>query len=87
MGLVDYLFPMNYATSSRYVVTRTISHLSLVAGKAQVWEGLARVTEPSKPSILPELIKGVKDAGAQGAVIFHYPSLTDEDLKAVKEIK
>jgi uncharacterized lipoprotein YddW (UPF0748 family) len=87
LGIVDYLFPMNYATSYRYVVTRTISHLALVAGRAQTWEGLPRVTEPSKPQILPELIRGVRDAGAQGAVIFHYPFLTDEDLREIKGIK
>jgi uncharacterized lipoprotein YddW (UPF0748 family) len=85
-GIIDYLFPMNYTTSLRYAVTRTVSHLALVGGRVPVWEGLARAAAPSQPDILPELVRGVREAGAQGAVLFHYPSLTDGDLRAIREL-
>jgi uncharacterized lipoprotein YddW (UPF0748 family) len=82
--LIDYLFPMNYTTSLRYAIARTISHLALVRGNVPVWEGLAMAMQPHQPHIIPELVRSVRDAGAQGAVLFHYPFLSDQDLKAIK---
>ena len=84
-GLVDYLFPMNYTNSLRVAVSRTLSHIALVGGKAPVWEGLGKSSSMSQltTETLTAQIRGMLDVGAEGIVLFHYGSIVPEDIEAI----
>ncbi len=89
LGLVDYLFPMNYTNSIRVAVSRTISHVALVSGRVPVWEGLGKLSSASQLSTdaLAAQIRGVLGARADGIVLFHYRAVTDEDIAAIRAIR
>ena len=84
-NLVDFLFPMNYDNSTRNVKLRTQQHLALVGGRAPIWEGLGVASSNSQltTEVMVEQIQTVKQAGAKGVVLFHYPALSDEALAAI----
>lgn len=89
LGLVDYLFPMNYTNSLRVAVTRTISHVALVGDRTPVWEGFGKASSASQLSTqaLADQIQGVLGAGAKGVVLFHYRAVTDEDVEAIRALR
>jgi len=88
-GLVDFMFPMNYDNSTRNVRLRTRQHLALIKGRCPVWEGLGKASSASQltTEAMIQQVSAVKQEGADGAVLFHYPALSDEDLKALKGLK
>ena len=81
-GLVELLFPMNYDESEVNVRRLTREHVKLVGDKVQLWEGLMRGKLTSEQ--LTRQVRAVFQLRAKGAVLFHYPALTDEDLAAIK---
>ncbi len=89
LGLVDYLFPMNYTNSLLACVSRTICHNAIIGKRVPLWEGLGKYSSASQLTreALGEQIKGVLDAGADGVVLFHYGALTDEDIDEIKLIR
>lgn len=84
-GLVDFLFPMNYDNSTRNVQLRTRQHVALIKNHCPVWEGLGKASSNSQltTEVMVEQIHAAKEEGAEGVVLFHYPSLSDEDLAAI----
>jgi len=89
MGLIDFIFPMNYTNSTEIAVRRTTNHVASAKGNCPVWEGLGKQSADSATSTqtLIEQTKGVLEEGAEGIVIFSYPAVTDEDIEALKAIK
>jgi len=87
-GLLDFLFPMDYDNFTRRVALKICQNLALVGGKCAVWDGLGKKSGNSEltTEALIEQIRTVKGAGAQGAVIFNYKALTDEDLAAIRSL-
>jgi len=88
-GIIDFLFPMNYTSSTRIAEKLTLAHVALVQGRVSLWEGLdkAGFAAELNPEKLTEEAKAVLSAGAQGVVIFDYPSMTDEDIAAIKRLR
>lgn len=86
--LVDFMFPMNYDNSTRNVKLRTRQHVTLVKDHCPVWEGLGKASSASQltTELMVKQIHAVKQEGAEGVVIFHYPALSDEDLATIKKI-
>jgi len=89
LGIVDYIFPMNYTNSLRVARTRTISHVALIGGRTPVWEGLGKASSASQLSTeaLRDQVKGVIAAGAGGVVLFHYGAVTSEDERAIRLLR
>jgi uncharacterized lipoprotein YddW (UPF0748 family) len=89
LGLIDYLFPMNYTNSLRVAVTRTVSHAALIRGKVPMWEGLGKASSASQLTTesLAAQVKGVLGAGAKGVVLFHYRAVDDGDLEAIRALR
>jgi uncharacterized lipoprotein YddW (UPF0748 family) len=81
-GLVDFVFPMNYDESEINVRRLTREHVKLVDDKVALWEGLMK--DKLTPPQLARQVRAVLQLRTKGAVIFHYPALTDEDLAAMK---
>jgi len=88
MGLIDFIFPMNYTNSTEIAVRRTTNHIASVKGNCPVWEGLGKQSADSATSTrtLIDQTKGVLEEGADGIVIFSYPAVTDEDIEALKAL-
>lgn len=89
LGLVDYLFPMNYTNSLRVAQARTISHVALIGGRVPVWEGLGKASSASQlnTEALCNQVKGAIGAGADGVVLFHYGAVTSEDEQAIQRLR
>lgn len=85
-GLLDWVAPMNYGNSTFWVIHRSKIHRSLVSTK--LYEGIGKKTSVSSlnPKDLYEQVKGVKEVGADGAIIFTLNVLTEEDMKLLKEL-
>lgn len=79
-GIVDYIIPMNYSASTSFVVTNTKIHAAIVGKHAQLWEGIGTWRAL-------EQMKAIRKVGAQGAVVFTLPKLTDRDLKSLASLK
>jgi len=73
-GIVDYLFPMNYSSGTRFMEQATRNHIAAVGKKCALWEGLGTWR-------LMEQMKAVRKMGVHGAVIFQYNALTDEHIR------
>lgn len=88
-GLVDFLFPMNYTNSLQICLTRTISHVALVGDGVPVWEGLGKKSSCSELSTeaLAAQVRGVREAGARGVVLFQYRAVTEEDVQAIRRVR
>jgi uncharacterized lipoprotein YddW (UPF0748 family) len=86
--LIDLMMPMNYDNSTRNVELRTRQHVALLKGHCPVWEGIGVASSHSRltTKAMLEQVHAVKQCGAEGAVFFQYPVLTDEDLMALKAI-
>ncbi len=89
LGIVDYIFPMNYTNSLRVAAARTTSHIALVKGRAPVWEGLGKSSSASQLSTeaLQMQVREVVRAGAKGVVLFHYGAITPQDDEAIKALR
>jgi len=88
-GIVDYLFPMNYTNNISTFKKLTKSHVGLVRSRVPIWEGIGNKSSMSELSTqaLAEQAQAARDSGAQGVVIFSYGSMTDDDFKAIREVK
>lgn len=88
-GIVDYLMPMNYTNDMSTFKKLTKSHVGLVRGRVPVWEGIGKKSSMSKLSTeaMAEQAQAACDLGAQGVVIFNYGAMTDDDFKAIREVK
>jgi uncharacterized lipoprotein YddW (UPF0748 family) len=88
MGLIDFMFPMNYTNSTEMAARRTVNHVASVKGHCPVWEGLGKRSADSTTSTqtLIDQTKSVLKEGAQGIVIFSYPAVTDEDMNALEAL-
>ena len=88
-GIVDYLMPMNYTNNASTFKKLTKSHVGLVRSRVPIWEGIGNKSSMSELSTqaLAEQAQAARDLGAQGVVIFSYGSITDDDFKAVREVK
>ena len=94
VGAIGYLFPMSYTNSLRFVLKRAISHLSLVGDRARLWEGIGVPTAKKtliegeeRTESLIEQIRGVLAEGVQGVTLFEYRLLSDEDVKAIRDLR
>jgi len=87
--LVDYMFPMTYTNSLRMLKMKTLAHVAQMPPKVPMWEGLGKSAGCSELSTkdLVAQVKTALECGAQGVVLFSYPSITDEDIKAIKRIR
>ena len=87
-GILDVVFPMNYDNSARNVDLRTVQHLAHAAGRVPVWEGLCKSAGKTQLSTdaLADQARICRDRGAAGVCVFHYPALTDDDLRALKGV-
>lgn len=74
-GLVDFVAPMAYDTSTAKVVSE-IKKAVEVAGERHVYAGLGAWRMLSQPAQIAEKIEEARRAGAQGVVLFDYRSLT-----------
>jgi len=83
-NLVDYIFPMNYTSSTRLAIKEARCHLATVKKTCLIWEGLYIHSLNAK--MLTEQIKGVLNEGAGGIIIFSYPGLENEHIEAIKNI-
>jgi len=88
-GIVDYLMPMNYTNDLSTFKKFTKSHVGLVRSRVPIWEGIGKKSNMSKLSTqaLAEQAQAARDSGAQGVVIFNYGAITDDDFKAIREVK
>jgi uncharacterized lipoprotein YddW (UPF0748 family) len=88
-GIVDYLMPMNYTNDISTFRKLTKSHVGLVRGRVPIWEGIGKKSSMSKLSTqaMAEQAQVAGDLGAQGVVIFNYSAMTDDDFKAIREVK
>ena len=88
-GIVDFLFPMNYTNSVRLAAMGTVSHVAFLNGKVPLWEGLGKTSRGStlSPAALAEQVQAVLRVGADGAVIFNFLGLTDEDLRLLRQLQ
>jgi uncharacterized lipoprotein YddW (UPF0748 family) len=88
-GIVDYLMPMNYTNDLSTFKKMTESHIGLVRGRVPVWEGIGKKSSMSKLSTqaLVEQAQAAGELGTQGVVIFNYGAMTDDDFKAIREVK
>jgi uncharacterized lipoprotein YddW (UPF0748 family) len=87
-GIIDYIFPMSYTNSTREVRMRTRSHRALLGNKVQLWEGLAKGlgTQHIDRKVRIDQIDACRQEGAEGFVLFCYPSISDADLAVLKNI-
>ena len=88
-GIVDYLMPMNYTNDLSTFKKWTKSHVGLVRSRVTIWEGIGKKSSMSKLSTqaLAEQAQAARDLGTQGIVIFNYGAMTDDDFKAIREVK
>ena len=84
-GLVDYLFPMNYTNSVAAARHAAMLHVAAVQGGCPIWEGLGKRSSLSCLSTqqLVEQARGIREAGAQGIVIFSYAGIEESDWNAL----
>lgn len=87
-GLVDYIFPMTYTSSTALARKQTRNHVGVLAGACPLWEGLGKGSSMSTltTEMLMDQVGAVMEEGAQGIVIFHYAALEDSDLEALAGI-
>lgn len=87
-GLLDHVFPMNYAVSTAIAAKWTRNNVASLAGATggcRHWEGILRPQSMSTERFVRH-IRGVADAGVEGITIFEYPYLTDADLPALAKL-
>ncbi len=89
-GLLEAVSPMNYGTDIE-VVRRRIEENKRRLGEApvEVLEGLAKKSSAGEnsPEQLAAQVEMVMEEGADGAAIFPFHALEDEDLKALAQVK
>ena len=83
--LVDYLFPMTYTQLVRFVDLAARIHTHLVGNSCPVAEGIAPWLPLTTKKLVMEIEAALR-AGAKGVILYHYGSVTDEMLKAIKEL-
>ena len=88
-GLVDYLFPMTYTNHLIVADMATQAHVALVDYRVPLWEGLAKKASAAglPTELLAAQVKAVMAGGADGVVLFAYPSVTDEDIAAINQVR
>jgi len=84
-GLVDYLFPMTYTQLVRLVSVAATIHKHLIGDACFLAEGLAPWLPLTTKKLVAEIEECLK-AGVKGVVFYHYGSITDEMLEAIKEL-
>ena len=87
-GLLDYVFPMNYALSTLIAAKWTRNNVATLRGAGggcRLWEGVHRHASMSTQRFA-EHVRSVLAEGAGGFMIFEYPGLSDDDLDALSKL-
>ena len=87
-GLVDYIWPMNYSCSTLIASKWARNNIASLAGSAsgcRLHEGIHRPRAMSTDRWIRH-VAAILETGVEGIVIFDYPNLTDDDLKALARL-
>jgi uncharacterized lipoprotein YddW (UPF0748 family) len=88
LGLLDYVFPMNYSVSTQIAAKWTRNNVATLKGTkgCRLWEGILRPVGMTTPRFM-EHVRAILDAGVEGFTIFEYPYIKDEDFAEMKSLR
>ena len=87
-GLVDYIWPMNYSSSTLIASKWARNNIATLADSTtgcRLHEGIHRPKWMTTDRWIRH-VAAILETGVKGVVIFDYPNLTDADLKALARL-